>query len=436
VVLLTHSVAFDSADPLTSLRELQEAPGIFALYADLAAEPYLGKTPNLRRRLMRFLRQGSGGNPDANAAPASKRLQLAHMVRHIEYTVTGSEFESLLCLYDASLKAFGDRGRRRLRLHPPAFLRMSVENAYPRVYPTTKITKSAATALFGPFPSRAAAERYSEAMLDLFLLRRCTDDLNPDPAFPGCPYSEMKMCLAPCFKGCTDERYEQEADAVYDFLATRGAGLLQKLEAERNGASELLEFEHAASLHQRIQKVEAAGQLASEAVHPLSQLSGILVQPAAEPESVALFRLHMGALNGPVLFSTIGMRLANERSGSTSLFAHPVAVEPVPLEAEPAPTGRKQPMKDVLEQRVEDVLAQLEKSAPKSVPTQVITDHLALFTRWFYRPAVKRVGEVLFAGSDGEVAHKPLLRSISRAAARAASEDPQQMDKPPIAWHA
>jgi excinuclease ABC subunit C len=436
VVLLAHSVAFDSADPLASLRGLPEAPGIFALYADLAAEPYLSKTPNLRRRLMRFLRDGGSSSSDPNAAPQSKRLQLAHMVRHIEYTVTGSEFESLLCLYDASSKAFGDRGRRRLRLHPPAFLRMSVENAYPRVYPTTKITKSAANALFGPFPSRAAAERYAEAMLDLFLLRRCTDDLNPDPAFPGCPYSEMKMCLAPCFKGCTDERYQQESDAVYEFLATGGNSLLKKLEADRNSASEALEFERAASVHQRMQKVEAAMQLASEAVHPLSRLNGVLVQPSAEPGSVALFRLHLGALHGPALFSTIGMRLSNERSGSSSLFAHPVAIEPVPLEAEPAVPGRKPLVKDLLEQRLDEALGRLENSAPKSVPAQVLTDHLALFTRWFYRPAAKRVGEVLFAGKDGEAAHKPLLRSISRVAARAASEDPQQMDKPPIAWHA
>jgi hypothetical protein len=34
--------------------------------------------------------------------------------------------------------------------------------------------------------------------LDFFKMRRCVDDLNPDPKFPGCIYSEMKMCLAPC----------------------------------------------------------------------------------------------------------------------------------------------------------------------------------------------------------------------------------------------
>ena len=50
--------------------------------------------------------------------------------------------------------------------------------------------------------------------LDFFKMRRCVDDLHPDPAFPGCIYSEMKMCLAPCFKGCTDERYADEVKRV------------------------------------------------------------------------------------------------------------------------------------------------------------------------------------------------------------------------------
>ena len=321
---LANSIRFDPADPRASLGGLPEAPAVFALCAaDPAAEPYLSKTPNLRRRLMRFLR-GPQTAEGQSEAPRTKRLQLAHMVDHIEYTVTGSEFESSLCLYQASLRAFGDRAKKRLRLRPPVFLRMSVDNAYPRVYVTAKISKTAANALFGPFPSRAAAERYADEMLNLFLLRRCTEDLNPDPAFPGCVYSEMKMCLAPCYKGCSDERYGQESAEVFAFLSTRGASMLARLEGERNAASEAMEFEQAAAIHQRMQKVQAVAHLASEAVHPLAQLSGVLVQPSAELDHVALFALRRGVWSGPALYSILGMRLANERSGSSSLFAHPV----------------------------------------------------------------------------------------------------------------
>src|SRR5580692_5125417 len=370
---LAHSNRFDPADPVASLSSLPEAPAVFALCAaDPAAEPYLSKTPNLRRRLMRFLR-GPQTAQGQSEAPRTKRLQLAHMVNHIEFSVTGSEFESSLCLYQASLRAFGSRAQKRLRLRPPTFLRMSVDNPYPRVYVTAKISKTAANALFGPFPSRAAAERYADEMLNLFLLRRCTEDLNPDPAFPGCVYSEMKMCLAPCYKGCSDERYGQESAEVFAFLSTRGASMLTQLEAERNIASEAMEFERAAAIHQRMQKVQSVAHLASEAVHPLAQLSGILVQPSAEPGHVALFALRRGVWSGPALYSILGMRLANERSGSSSLFAHPVALEPVPLEG-PVWAG-----KDVLESRLEEALPVLAEFAPKSVSSQTLADHLALF---------------------------------------------------------
>jgi hypothetical protein len=302
---------------------------------------------------------------------------------------------------------------------------MSVENRFPRVYATTRISKTASNALFGPFPSRAAAERYADEMLNLFLLRRCFEELNPDPLFPGCVYSEMKMCLAPCYKGCTDDRYEQEAAEVFAFLSTRGASMVARLEAERNAASEAMEFEQAAAIHQRMQKVQAVAHLASDAVRPLAQLSGILVQPSAEPDHVALFGLRRGVWSGPALYSILGMRLANERSGSSSLFAHPVALEPVPLGL-PAVAG-----KDVLETRLEEALLTLK---PKSVASTTLSDHVALFAKWFYRS--KATGEMIFAGSDGGVPHKPLLRAISRVAARAVSANPEELAKPPIQWHA
>lgn len=422
---LAHSIHFDPAEPSASLSGLPEAPAVFALCAaDPAAEPYLSKTPNLRRRLMRFLRGPQGG-------ATSRRLQLAHLVDQIEYTVTGSEFESSLCLYQASLRAFGQRAQKRLRLRPPAFLRMSVDNAYPRVYATSKISKAAANALFGPFPSRAAAERYADEMLNLFLLRRCSEELNPDPAFPGCVYSEMKMCLAPCFKGCSDERYQQEAREVFSFLATRGGSMINKLEVERNQASEAMEFERAAAIHQRMQKVQSVAHLVSEAVRPLAELSGILVQPSAELGHVALFALRRGVWSGPALYSIVGMRLANERSGSSSLFAHPVAFEPVPLEGVAA-----LPAKDVLESRLEEALRALAQSVPKTVSAQTLSDHLALFTQWYYRAAGRSTGEMVFAGGNGEVPRKPLLRAVSRVAARAHSANPEELAKPPIQWHA
>lgn len=401
-------VSFDAAHP--AWEDIPAAAGVFALFAaDPRAEPYISRTPNLRRRVRRLL----DARPDQ-----TRRLQLAGRVSRIEYVLTGSDFEALLALYRASWAAFGERARKRLHLHPPFLLRMTVENAYPRVYVTNRVTKSAIDDLYGPFPSRAAAEAFLEGMLDLFKLRRCYEDLAPDPAFPGCVYSEMKKCLAPCFQGCTDERYAGEAAAVRAFLRTRGASLVDALQRERDQASALLEFERAADLHARLTKAEAAAAQTSEAMRPLSHLDGLVIQPAAQPEQVALFLLAQGALRGPALYSVAGMRHPNEAAGSTSLFAHPVgAMEAVPLDA-PVITAAS---RDALERRLDDALSPLKaqlhsqkRRASRGAQPGDLADDLCLFTRWYYRPQTRRTGEIVLAGEDGLVPPKAVLRAISR----------------------
>lgn len=419
--MFPHQIAFDPAHP--PWEQIPTAAGVFALFADdvpaasgepaqRSAEPYISRTPNLRRRIRRLL----DARPDQ-----TRRLQLAGRVARIEFALTGSEFEAWLRLYDASRAAFGDRVRKRLHLRPPSLLRMTVENAYPRVYVTNHVTKAAMDDLYGPFASRISAERILEDMLDLFKLRRCVDNLAPDPAFPGCVYSEMKKCLAPCFQGCTDERYAEETAAVRAFLRTRGRSLVDALSRERESASELLEFEKAADLHARLTKAEAVAAEIPEAMRPIAHLDGVIVQPSAEPESVALFLLATGSVHGPAFFSVAGMRHPNEAAGSTSLFAQPVAApEAVPLEP-PVVTAAT---RDELEQRLATALAAAHPaSAPKRRATAApVADHLCLFSRWFYRPQIKRVGEIVFAGNDGSIPPKSVLRAISRVWTRSKAQ--------------
>ena len=410
--MLDCSLQFDPANPAWA--EIPSRPGVFALFgADPKTEPYISRTPNLRNRLRRLL----DARPDQ-----TKRLRLAQSTSRIEYSLTGSDFEALLLLYDASLEAFGDRARKRLHLRSPVLLRMAMENAYPRVYVTNKVTKKAADNLFGPWPSRAAAENFLEAMLNLFELRRCVDDLHPDPLFPGCIYSEMKKCMAPCFKGCTDERYAQEAQAVHAFLTTRGQSLIAELTTQRDEASTALDFEKAAEIHSRLAKVESAASFMAPAARALAGLNGIIVQPSAEPDHVALFLLTQGCLTGPVAYSVAGMRHQNEHSGSSSLFSHPIALEPVPLDESGAPAV-KLAARDELESRLDEAVEALRAQENQGSPQQT-ADHLCLFSRWYYRPQAKRIGEICFTQPDGELPAKSLLRAISRVYRQSLVETP------------
>jgi excinuclease ABC subunit C len=317
-----EQIGFDPANASETLRQLPHAAAVFALYgAEAHAEPYIGRTPNLRARLERLL-QPSPKHP--------RRLQLAGRVRRIEYCLTGSEFESLLAQFSLLEEVYGAKVLERMHLRMPAFIRYLGGNPYPRITVTNRPSLRESGWSYGPFPSRVAAERYAEEALKLFLLRRCTFELDPDPSYPGCVYSEMKMCLAPCFKGCTDERYQEESAAVESFFATRGESRLVPLRAQREEASANLEFESAAQIHAQVQRVESVRALAAELVRPLSQLRAVILQAAAQPGEVAVFLFADGRLRGPAAFSTLGMRIQNEQSGSTSLFAQPMALEPIP----------------------------------------------------------------------------------------------------------
>jgi excinuclease ABC subunit C len=190
-----QSIAFSPESAGGILRAIPALPGVFALYGPrvegpVQAQPYLTRAADLRRRMTRMLAPPEQA-ADGSSAP-SKRLNLRERVARIEYTVTGSEFESTLTLYHASAAIFGlEQARRRLKLRTPFFLRFTVENAYPRVYSTNRLSRRSLDNFYGPFGSRAAADRYCDAVLDLFKLRRCYEDLAPYPEHPGCVYQEM-----------------------------------------------------------------------------------------------------------------------------------------------------------------------------------------------------------------------------------------------------
>ena len=284
------SLPFDPNQPKEALNLLPKAAAVFALYgAEAHAEPYIGRTPNLRGRLERLL-QPSAKHP--------KRLQLAGRVRRIEWRRTGSEFESLLLQFNLLEQVYGAKCLERMHLGAPTFIRFLGNNPYPRVTVTNRPNQKEADWAYGPFASRVAAERFADEMLKLFLLRRCVEELDPHPSHPGCVYSEMKMCLAPCYQGCPDERYREESAAVQQFLATRGESKLAVLRAQRDEASANLEFESAAAFHAQVQRVEAVRSLAPELVRPLSQLRAVVLQGSAEAEEVAVFLFERAACEG------------------------------------------------------------------------------------------------------------------------------------------
>ena len=379
---------------------LPATAAVFALRPrEAGAEPYVSKTANLRRRLQRLL----GVAP---LATQGRRLSLRERVSAVEFQPVGSDFEAGFALYQRLRAEFPEKYADRMHLRPAPLLQLLRENPYPRLAVTSRIRSlRSGSAYFGPFATRAEAEQYASDSLDFFLLRRCTEELVPDPKFPGCVYSEMKMCLAPCFKGCTDERYAEESARVERYLESAGHSLVVEIGRARDEASERLEFEAAAAAHARLEKLKAVQSRIAEIVHRIDQLNGLLLQPSHLEGHIALFRIAGGMLHGPIAFDLRARALgpkpadaaAAQRAAVTGNAALPAA-------------GAVQSM----EARIKALLGGLQVTPAKSA--QEWMEHLAILKRWYYR--TNKVGEIFFEDERGALPMRRVVRAEGRVLKR------------------
>jgi excinuclease ABC subunit C len=368
--VLTERLEFAPERDAEIFSAVPAAPAVFILRgADARAEPYVSKTANLRRRLQRLL---------GPVAERTKKLNLRDRVREIEFAPTGSDFESGFLLYSVLRAVFPKTYSDRLRFRFAPLVKLHLENEYPRASITMRLGRLGGRSLYyGPFVSRVAAEKFMNDSLDFFKMRRCVDDLHPDPKFPGCIYSEMKMCLAPCFKGCSDEEYAAEVNRVQSYFDSAGDSLARELSAEREAASARLAFEGAAAIHARVEKLKPILSQLPEIVQRLDRLSALMIQPSSAAGCVSLFRVEGGRIAGPIPFSIQPTEYAKSQS---------------------------------MESRVQAVLDSLLPANPKVALERM--EHLALLKRWYYRGS--RTGEIFFADLKGELPMRRVVRGISR----------------------
>jgi excinuclease ABC subunit C len=368
--VLTERLEFVPEREAEVFAAVPAASAVFLLRgASAQAEAYVSKTANLRRRLQRLL---------GPLEERTKKLNLRDHVRWIEYTPTGSDFESGFVLYKTLRETFPASYAKRMRFRFAPLVKLHLENEYPRASVTTRLGRMNGRALFyGPFPSRTSAEKFMNDSLDFFKLRRCIDDLNPDPAFPGCIYSEMKMCLAPCFKGCSDEEYAAEANRVQAYFDSAGESLSRELSSQRDAASADLAFEDAAAIHVRLEKLKPVVSQLPEIVRRLDRLAALIIQPCHLPEAVTFFRVENGSIAGPVVFLI-----------------------------QPEDHAKSQSM----ESRVQNVLDSFPPAETRSALETM--EQLALLKRWYYRG--RRVGEIFLADDKGVFPMRRIVRGISR----------------------
>jgi excinuclease ABC subunit C len=394
VLGLENEIQFEPATAEDFFRQLPTRPAVCAIEPrTVGAQAFLIRTQDLRRRLQRML------GPDD---PTSKRLNLREIAGVVRFRVTGSRFEQTLTFYQNAKLLHPGRYRDLLRMRPPAVLKVNLKNAYPRCFVTRRIPTNSeglpiAGAYYGPFKKRKVAERFAEGVLDFFKVRRCQIKIRRDPTFPGCLYSEMKMCLAPCFAGCSKEEYGAEVERLVNFLDTGGNSLREALEKEREQASEDLDFEKANVLHKRLEKLDGALRSGPELARKVSDIDAVILQRGTDDQTIVAFAVRHGFLDEDPLIVRFAEMATNPKSA-------------------------EQLFRDYLENGAPAVSAPVGKFE--------LSENLWLLARWYY--SNDREGEIFFQTESGRQPGWP-YRRILRACSRllAPETDPEKKTEAP-----
>jgi excinuclease UvrABC nuclease subunit len=349
-----------------ALEAIPNRPAVFLLWPR-EGKPYLSRTNVFQTRLKRLL--GTRETP-------SRALHLRGTAQRLEYQLTGSRLEAQFRVWELARVHLGASYREAIRLRLPPYVKLVLSNQFPRTVVTAHIGRAPAV-YFGPFRNRASAARFESCFLDLFQLRRCQEDLEPGPAHPGCIYGEMGRCLRPCQQAVGVEEYTGEAERVAAFLRTGGQSLVSIAESARERMSADMDFEGAALMHQRCQRIAEVLSLRDEMAHELNHLNAIAVVPSAEADAVELGWLRRGNWQG---FSRIAFAAADARSVS-------------------------------LDARLRDLALAVQQRPATPVERM---EQLAILARWFY--ASWRDGELLLFDDWEKIPMRKLVNAVSRTA--------------------
>ena len=154
----------------------------------------------------------------------------------------------------------------------------------------------------------------------------------------------------------------------------------------------------AAALHRRVEKVDAVRLAIPELVRRLDALNAVVLERAAQADTVAVFAVRAGRIADPFLLQF------------TALASQPRSVEEI--------------LRGVLEPVASPPQATAGKADPGRGPAELVgdggtaaerEDHLArpILARWFYgRP---REGEIFYSGTKPEGwPYRRILRACSR----------------------
>jgi excinuclease UvrABC nuclease subunit len=238
---------------LDALRELvkagtQDRPGTYRFLGSEGSVLYVGKSKQLRTRLLSYFRA---------EWPHDKGARILWRAARIEWEYQPSEFGALL------------RELRLIKQLRPRYNWMMKRDARhycfvkltPGLAPKLTVTRDASGdergTYFGPYLSAGRIADALRELSDVLGLRDCANDVRmhfrdqaelpvvATPRTPGCIRHEIGKCLGPCVAAVTEQAYMAQLQLARAFLDGSSDGPMEALEARMLAHSEALEFERA-----------------------------------------------------------------------------------------------------------------------------------------------------------------------------------------------
>jgi excinuclease ABC subunit C len=218
---------------------------------------------------------------------------LQGITRRIRWTLATSHFETDLAYFEIARFIWPKEFPELVAWKAPLFVQVDLSEEYPAFRRTREMVGSPGE-LVGPMPTVKDAERFIQGIEDAFDLCREPRHLAQAPHGQRCAYAQMGRCLCPCDGSISAELYRETVSAAARFAAGEHEQLRADLEARMQAMSAALEFEKAASVKRRLERLAELDGPAFREVAPIEQFEFVLVQPTGRISEARAFLFRAG----------------------------------------------------------------------------------------------------------------------------------------------
>ena len=224
--------------------EIPTNPGVYRFRDPHGRVIYVGKAKNLRSRLNSYFANPAGLLP--------KTYAMVHTASSVEWTVVGSELESLQLEY-TWIKEFKPRFNVMFRddkSYP--YLAVTMGEKYPRVQ-VLRGERRKGTRYFGPYTAGAIRDTM-DTLLRVFPVRSCSPGVLKRAEASGrpCLLGYIDKCAAPCVGRISAEDHRALAEDFCAFMGGEAKRFVSRLEKDMAAAVAELDYERAARVRDDI----------------------------------------------------------------------------------------------------------------------------------------------------------------------------------------